>query len=278
MAGDNYDPNMGNQAGNGDSTDWWTQNAPDTPAPGNDANQIQGWYSQFLGRNATDAEIQSHLGNPGGLSAVQNLIANSPEAQAYAGRGRTDTGGGGTGASEGGGGGAAPPTWGGPIAPYGGPQAPVFTPPPLPDYLQKGFTLPSAEELQATPGYMERFRMGQQARERASAARGTILNGGTQQALTRYGQDYATGEYNNLAQQKLGERQQQSADYLNLAYGPAWQQNQSAQTQYGNLYSQYKDLTSANRGAQSDYWNQQLDLLNAGLRAASAGSPGSTGA
>lgn len=60
------------------------QAIPNVPAPGNDSNQIQGWYSKFLGRNASDAEIQSHLQNPGGLGAVQNLIANSPEADAYA--------------------------------------------------------------------------------------------------------------------------------------------------------------------------------------------------
>jgi hypothetical protein len=60
-----------------------------TPAPGNDANQIQGWYNQYLGRGATDAEIQSHLGNPGGLSEVMRLIANSPEADAYNKRNKT---------------------------------------------------------------------------------------------------------------------------------------------------------------------------------------------
>lgn len=174
---------------------------------------------------------------------------------------------------------AAAESFGGPVAPFD--QAanpyPVFTPPPLPDYLQKGFELPTAADLQATPGYMARYQMGLDARQRSAAAHGTILNGGTQKALDRYGQDYASNEYSNLAQQKLSERQQQSADYLNLAYGPAWQQNQAAVNQYGQLYKQYQDLIGNNRNSQNDYWQHQLDLLNAGLTAARSGSPGTTG-
>ena len=57
------------------------------PAPGNDANQVQGWYSQFLGRNASPAELNQQLTAAplnGGLGTVQNVIANSPEAMAYA--------------------------------------------------------------------------------------------------------------------------------------------------------------------------------------------------
>ncbi len=172
-------------------------------------------------------------------------------------------------------------TWGGPVAPFQyqpqGSGYPTFTPPPLPDYLQQGFHLPTASDLQASPGYMERFKMGQTARERAAAAKGTILNGGTQQALTRYGQDYASGEFGNLVNQKLGERQQQSSDYLNLAYGPAWQSNQAAVNQYGTLYQNYRNLIGDNRNAQNDYWSQNLDLLNAGLKAAGAGAPGTIG-
>ncbi len=168
-------------------------------------------------------------------------------------------------------------TWGGPVSPFNGMQYPTFTPPPLPDYLQKGFALPSADELQNTPGYMARFQQGLNARQRSAASRGTILNGGTQQALDRYGQDYASGEYGNLVNQKLNERQQQSSDYLNLAYGPAWQSNQAAVNQYGQLYRQYADSVGNNRNSQNDYWNQQMQLLNAGLDAARSGSPGSTG-
>lgn len=53
-------------------------------APGNATDLIKSWYMQFLGRGASDAEVQSHMQNPGGLGAIQNVIANSPEAMAYA--------------------------------------------------------------------------------------------------------------------------------------------------------------------------------------------------
>jgi hypothetical protein len=47
------------------------------------------------------------------------------------------------------------------------------------------------------PGYDFRMEQGQQGLERSAAARGGLLNGGTLKALTRYGQDYASGEYAN---------------------------------------------------------------------------------
>lgn len=173
------------------------------------------------------------------------------------------------------------PTWGGPIDPFQynptGSGYPTFTPPPLPAELQKPWELPSAADVQAMPGYQERFNMGLNARDRSAAAHGTILNGGTQKALARYGQDYATNAYNDLTNQSLQQRQQAASDYLNLAYGPAWQQNQSAVNQYGQLYNQYRDLVGSNRLAQNDYWQQQMDLLNAGLGAAKAGAVGTGG-
>lgn len=262
MAGDSYDQNMGTDTSNGNGGDWWNQNAPPPP-------QI----------TASHPSAPNGIPDPNkpGFDTAGWPLASTPNAP---GNQITHDPEGGTTISNTGMPNAGPgpsASWGGPVAPYSGSPYPGFTPPPLPASLQQGFQLPSAADLQATPGYMERFKMGQQARERGAASRGTILNGGTQQALTRYGQDYASGEYNNLAQQKLGERQQQSQDYLNLAYGPAWQSNQAAVNQYGNLYSQYRNLIGDNRNAQSDYWNQQMELLNAGLGAAKSGNPGSTG-
>ncbi len=47
--------------------------------------QIKAWYAQYLGPNhvPTDAEIQSHMGNPGGLAGIQQAIQGSDEAKAY---------------------------------------------------------------------------------------------------------------------------------------------------------------------------------------------------
>ena len=85
-------------------------------------------------------------------------------------------------ASSGGGGGAM----GGAGGAYAGPGA---IPPP--------FQSPSLADLQATPGYEARMQMGEQALQRSAAAQGSLLSGGTQKALNRFGQDYASNEYSN---------------------------------------------------------------------------------
>lgn len=76
----NIDPNTG-QPTTPASPNGPGDGAPNTPAPGNDANQIQGWYSQYLGRNASQSELDALSGQPLGL--IQNGVANSKEADAY---------------------------------------------------------------------------------------------------------------------------------------------------------------------------------------------------
>lgn len=49
----------------------------------------------------------------------------------------------------------------------------------------------------ATPGYDFRFNEGQRAVEAGAASRHGLMSGAAQQALTQYGQDYGTGEYQN---------------------------------------------------------------------------------
>lgn len=53
-------------------------------------------------------------------------------------------------------------------------------------------------EFETSPGYDFRLGEGTKARERSAAARGTVLDPSTQKALTRYGQDYATSDYDNF--------------------------------------------------------------------------------
>ena len=170
--------------------------------------------------------------------------------------------------------GAALPAYPQTIAPFSGVNYPQFTPPPLPASLQQQFQLPTAADLRANdPGYDARFNQGLIANERSAAAQGSLLSGGTQQALNRYGQDYASNEYNNYVNQQLQARQQQASDYLTLAYGPAWQQNQAAVGQYNNLYGQYSDLIANNRNAQNDYINALLGGMNIGVGAGRSTAP-----
>lgn len=47
------------------------------------------------------------------------------------------------------------------------------------------------------PGYNFRMQQGSQALERSAAARGGLMSGGTLKGIAQYGQDYASGEYQN---------------------------------------------------------------------------------
>lgn len=60
--------------------------------------------------------------------------------------------------------------------------------------LTKSFT---ADDFQKDPGYDFRMQEGQKALERSAAAKGGLMGGGFGKALSRYGQDYASNEYQN---------------------------------------------------------------------------------
>jgi len=72
----------------------------------------------------------------------------------------------------------------------------------------KEFAAPTTAQMEAEPGFQFRLAQGQQAIERSAAARGGLLTGGTGKALTRYGQEYASGEYQNVYNRALTEYQQ----------------------------------------------------------------------
>lgn len=63
----------------------------------------------------------------------------------------------------------------------------------------KEFKLPTYDELQAMPGYQAGLQAAQQGVERGAAAKGTLLTGGTQQAIANRSVDYANQQYGNLA-------------------------------------------------------------------------------
>jgi len=65
----------------------------------------------------------------------------------------------------------------------------------------------------ADPGFAFRLQQGQQAVERSAAAKGGALGGGALKALTRYAQDYSSGEYGKAYDRSLN----------------TWQTNRSAQ-------------------------------------------------
>lgn len=56
---------------------------------------------------------------------------------------------------------------------------------------------PSQIDLEADPGYQFRMQQGQEALDSSAAARGRLLSGAQQKALTQYGQDMGSQEYAN---------------------------------------------------------------------------------
>jgi hypothetical protein len=60
--------------------------------------------------------------------------------------------------------------------------------------FQRDFTM---NDFQQDPGYAFRMEEGQKAIERSAAARGGRHGGATMKALARYGQDFASNEYQN---------------------------------------------------------------------------------
>jgi hypothetical protein len=60
--------------------------------------------------------------------------------------------------------------------------------------FNRNFTL---ADFTADPGYQFRMDEGMKGLQGSAAARGGLLSGGTLKALTKYGQNYASGEYQN---------------------------------------------------------------------------------
>jgi len=81
-----------------------------------------------------------------------------------------------------------------------------------------------------TPAYTMPLAEGQRAIDRSAAARGNLLSGGTLRAATRYGENYASGQYGNYLDRLAG--------LSGVGYGASSQAGQNALqtgTNVGNL-------------------------------------------
>jgi hypothetical protein len=158
---------------------------------------------------------------------------------------------------------------------------------PKPDALQAPyvaptFTAPGPADMVNDPGYETRMAAGQRVLENAAAARGSILSGGTQKALARYGQEYGANEYQNVYNRALGTfqtntaaqlagRQQNVGEYgqdVNVAQQGFQNQYQMWLGQNQQSLSDYMTNLNAQRGFQQDYWSRLRDLYSGGQNAA----------
>lgn len=86
-----------------------------------------------------------------------------------------------------------------------------------------GLLTPWTEEFQAPtdvteqndPGYKFRMAQGEGALENSAAANGSLLSGNTLEAQQKFGQDYASNEYNNVYQRAMEQFRQRYGIFEN---------------------------------------------------------------
>lgn len=73
------------------------------------------------------------------------------------------------------------------------------------------------QQFQQDPGYQFRLTEGLKALDRQAAARGGLISGGALKAAQRFGQDFASGEYQNAFNRYQAERQARLGPLQSLA-------------------------------------------------------------
>lgn len=166
---------------------------PGEPAPITAAD-VKGLYARFYpGHNPTDAEIQSHLGHPGGLQALSKFFEEQSKGYvppAAGGTGGTPPPGAPPPSSDFQ---APPPSWD--FSGWSG-GAPGFNPPAY--QKPPAFTDPDyADVVGKDPGYLFERNAGIGALEHSAAAKGTLNGGGTLMDVNAWGQKFAATRVND---------------------------------------------------------------------------------
>lgn len=139
-------------------------------------------------------------------------------------------------------------------------------------YPGGAFSAPTAAQAQATPGYQFGLQQGEGALQAGAAAGGSLLTGGTQNALDQYAQNYADTNYNNVYNQAL---QTYGTNYNTWANQQAKEYNQLAsQAGMGQTTAQtlnQQGLTSTGQIANTlNTTGQQIGQQNTNAAAATA--------
>ena len=120
------------------------------------------------------------------------------------------------------------------------------------------------DQFQQDPGYAFRLSEGQKALERSAAARGGLLSGATGKALTRFGQEMGSQEYQNAFNRYQAERQARLAPLQSLAgvgQTTAQQIGQAGQTMAANV----GEAGAAAAQARASGYMGQANALNQAL-------------
>lgn len=121
-----------------------------------------------------------------------------------------------------------------------------------------------AKNMEMDPGYQFRMKQGQNALQSSAAARGGLNSGATMKALQRYGQDFASNEYNNAYNRNYARLSQLAGLGSNAS-----QNLMNAAGNYGSQVSaNLTGLGNANAAAQMAQANRTSsfigDLIGAG--------------
>jgi hypothetical protein len=136
--------------------------------------------------------------------------------------------------------------------------------------MTRSFT---ASDFVKDPGYDFRMQEGAKALERSAAARGGLMGGAAGKAMARYGQDYASNEYQNVYNRFNQDRDQRFnklSSLINVGQNSATQTGNFAQN-YANNAGQAMmaggDAQAASQIAQGNAWT---GAINQGIGAAYA--------
>jgi len=140
--------------------------------------------------------------------------------------------------------------------------------------------VPTAQDVMAEPGYQFGLEQGQKALDRTTNMRGMRYSGAALKAANRYGNDYATGQYNNAFNRGQQAQQQaynqlsgvantgQAAANNTSAYGANFANNAAQNTMGAG------NANAANSIAQGNIWT---NAINQGVSAyRNAGNPTSS--
>lgn len=138
---------------------------------------------------------------------------------------------------------------------------------PASQWSYQDFTPPSVNDVFADPSYQFRKQQGEQSLQNWAAARGTLNDSGTANALMDYGQNAASQEYSNIWNRGLNTymvNRGNSLDAFNTnerARAEAYDRNRglAVDTYNTNYQTQYEDPYRAEYTAAIDTWIPNME-------------------
>jgi hypothetical protein len=126
----------------------------------------------------------------------------------------------------------------------------------LPQMQQMASQAPVGDfDVTQTPGYQFRMSEGMKALENSLSARGLSSSGAAMKGITRYGQNYASGEYGDEYQRRLQAQQQQYnqlAGLGNVGVGATGQQVNALGSYGANMGNTMMQAGQARAGGLTD--------------------------